>query len=126
MPLTDTQIENFKKLLLGDKDNLARELDTVGSRNPNNPEDWELKPDKMDIMQADRNEVADRNEDLVDNAGILNSLEIRYNRVKRALEKIDAGTYGRCEVSGEPIPIKRLEANPAALTTVEHETKLHL
>jgi len=125
MTLSDTDIKNFKDLLLKEKEHLIGELDTVGSRNPNDPEDWEVKTDEMETMQADRNEVADRNEETVDNAGILNELEIRYNRVKRALGKIDSGTYGRCEVSGEPIPKERLEANPAALTTIEHETKLH-
>jgi len=125
MPITEEQLKHFRNLLTKEKAELIRELDTVGRRNPNDPEDWELRPDEMDIMQADRNEVADQNEELVDNASILESLEIRYNRVKRALGKIEAGTYGRCEVSGEPIPLERLEANPAALTTVEHETKLH-
>ena len=125
MPLTDEQLEHFRKLLMDERERLERELDTVGERNPEDPEDWQLKPDALDVMEADRNEVADRAEDLVDNASILNSLEVQYNRVKRALAKISAGTYGRCEVCGEPIPLDRLEVNPSALTTVEHETKLH-
>lgn len=125
MPLTDKQLNHFKEKLLKEKERLVAELDTVGKRNPNDPEDWELKSDEIDVMEADRNEAADRSEDTGDNASILNELELRYNRVKRALNKIEAGTYGRCEVSGEPISVERLEANPAALTTVEHESKLH-
>lgn len=30
----------------------------------------------------------------------------------RALEKLEAGTYGLCDVCGEPIPAERMEARP--------------
>ena len=40
-------------------------------------------------------------------------------QVKRALERIDEGTYGTSEVSGKPIPIERLEAVPYATTLVD-------
>ncbi len=40
-------------------------------------------------------------------------------QVKRALERIDQGTYGLSEVSGKPIPIERLEAVPHATTLVD-------
>jgi DnaK suppressor protein len=38
--------------------------------------------------------------------------------VERALAKIEAGTYGRSEATGEPIPRERLEAIPWARGTV--------
>jgi len=38
--------------------------------------------------------------------------------VDRALAKLDAGTYGTSEVTGEPIPIERLAAIPWARGTV--------
>lgn len=40
--------------------------------------------------------------------------------VERALEKIDAGTYGTCEECGQPIAEARLEAMPATRWCVEH------
>lgn len=39
--------------------------------------------------------------------------------VKKALERIEEGTYGLSEVSGKPIPIERLEAVPYATTLVD-------
>lgn len=42
-------------------------------------------------------------------------------QVTRALERIDAGTYGLSEVSGKPIPIERLEAVPFATTLVNEQ-----
>jgi DnaK suppressor protein len=39
-------------------------------------------------------------------------------QIDRALEKIAEGTYGICDLSGEEIPIKRLEALPYATMTV--------
>src|SRR5438046_1945637 len=40
-------------------------------------------------------------------------------QVKRALDRIEQGTYGLSEVSGRPIPIERLEAVPYATTLVD-------
>jgi len=40
-------------------------------------------------------------------------------QVERALQRMDAGTYGLSEVSGRPIPLERLEALPWATTTVD-------
>src|SRR3990170_2916791 len=40
-------------------------------------------------------------------------------QIERALEKIDDGTYGVCDVSGDEIPIKRLDAVPYATMTVK-------
>jgi DnaK suppressor protein len=34
--------------------------------------------------------------------------------IERALQRLDAGTYGSCESCGRPIPFERLEAIPAA------------
>lgn len=41
--------------------------------------------------------------------------------VTLAFEKLDAGTYGKCEVCGEAIPDERLEALPAARYCIEHQ-----
>lgn len=40
--------------------------------------------------------------------------------VDAALTRLDAGTYGICEVCGRPIPGERLEARPAARCCVRH------
>lgn len=43
--------------------------------------------------------------------------------IERALEKIEENTYGICDVTGEEIPIKRLEAVPYANMTVKAQEK---
>ena len=45
--------------------------------------------------------------------------EHRLAQVERVLRRMDAGTYGRSEVSGRPIPLERLEAAPWATTTTD-------
>lgn len=45
-------------------------------------------------------------------------------QIERALAKIEEGTYGICDISQKPIPIKRLEALPYACTTVEAQAQL--
>ena len=49
------------------------------------------------------------------------------NKINGALKKIDDGSYGYCEETGEPIRIKRLEARPVATLSLEaqemHEKK---
>lgn len=49
-------------------------------------------------------------------------LEI-LRRIDHALERIEEGTYGICEITGKEIPKKRLEAVPYATMTVEAQEK---
>ena len=44
-------------------------------------------------------------------------------QIDRALEKIGDNTYGVCDVSGDEIPIARLEAIPYATMTVQSQEK---
>ncbi|MCY3974519.1 MAG: TraR/DksA family transcriptional regulator [Simkaniaceae bacterium] len=44
-------------------------------------------------------------------------------QIERSLAKIDEGTYGICDVSGEEIPLKRLEAVPYANMTVQAQER---
>ena len=44
--------------------------------------------------------------------------------IEEALKRIDAGTYGICEMSGKPIPQLRLEALPFARFTVQCQSDL--
>ena len=45
-------------------------------------------------------------------------LDAKLRDVKRALEKLDDGTYGVCDVCGEAIMLERLEAIPWAVLCV--------
>ncbi len=44
--------------------------------------------------------------------------------IDEALKRIDAGTYGVCEISAKPIPHARLEAIPFARLTVDCQSQL--
>jgi len=50
--------------------------------------------------------------------GVGTSLEAGLERTERALAKLDEGTYGRCDVCGDPIAEKRLAAMPDVVTCV--------
>lgn len=50
--------------------------------------------------------------------------EAQLKQVQRAIAKIHEGTYGKDDLTGEPIPKARLEAIPWAVYTVESEEKL--
>lgn len=116
------KLEYFKAKLLKEKAILVEELKTVASINPSNPADWEAKrTSALDIDQADSNEVADGIENFETNASILNNLEIKFNEIKNALEKMEAGSFGICSVCEKEIEEDRLEANSGATTC-----KLHL
>ena len=45
------------------------------------------------------------------------------NKIDAALHRIDDGTYGYCEETGEPIGLKRLEARPIATLSVEAQER---
>ena len=66
----------------------------------------------------------DMSRDLFDremDATIEQQAEQRLGVVDRALEKIEEGTYGLSDESGEPIPRGRLEALPEAIRTVDEQ-----
>jgi RNA polymerase-binding transcription factor DksA len=109
--------KNILEVELGD---LEAELKTLGVHNPQVAEDWIATPSGIEEQEADSNVSADRAEEWEEKEAILALLETRYNNVRRALEKIATGTFGICEISGEPIEEARLNANPAARTCMAH------
>jgi len=60
-------------------------------------------------------ETFEREKDLA----ILEQLENDLAEIEAALHRLDEGTYGIDEVSGEPIESERLEAYPAARTNID-------
>ncbi|WP_203414772.1 RNA polymerase-binding protein DksA [Entomobacter blattae] len=45
------------------------------------------------------------------------------SKIDMALERIEDGSYGYCEETGEPIGIKRLEARPIATLSIEAQER---
>jgi RNA polymerase-binding transcription factor DksA len=56
--------------------------------------------------------------------GMLEQVERDLAEVADALRRLDDGSYGRCEVCGQPIPDERLEAEPTARFDVEHQRRV--
>lgn len=45
------------------------------------------------------------------------------NKIDQAIKRIEDGSYGYCEETGEPISIKRLDARPVATMSVEAQER---
>jgi len=45
------------------------------------------------------------------------------SKIDAALKKIEEGTYGFCEETGEPISLKRLDARPIATLSIEAQER---
>jgi len=56
-------------------------------------------------------------------ATVEQTVDNRLQYVDRALQKIEEGTYGVCDDTGEPIPKGRLDAVPEAIYTVEAQQR---
>lgn len=99
---------------------LVRQLSDIAALNDNGT--WSVKAPEMDVMSpiAEPNEAADKLEEIDEREEEVTTLSARLKDVRDALDKIDAGTYGVCEVSGKQIEKERLEANPAARTCLEY------
>jgi DnaK suppressor protein len=71
--------------------------------------------------------------DLTDRASVETdrALELRtrdrarklISKIDQALERIDNGSYGYCEETGEPIGLRRLEARPVAILSIEAQER---
>ncbi|PIR69608.1 MAG: hypothetical protein COU47_02525 [Candidatus Niyogibacteria bacterium CG10_big_fil_rev_8_21_14_0_10_46_36] len=114
------EFEHFHQKLEEEKTRLEGELKKMARPNPDVKGDWEPTSPDMNPMVSDANEMADTFEEMDNMVGIEYQLEERLKEVAAALERIEKGIYGTCEKGGEKMDMKRLEANPAARTCVEH------
>lgn len=57
--------------------------------------------------------------DRLSQVGVHDRLQSTLADVERAIAKLDEGSYGRCDVCGEPIAEERLEAHPWAVRCVK-------
>lgn len=112
-------INHFKEKLETEKKSLEEELGQIALFNTETNV-WEATPDQDMMGEIDDNDAADRFEDFEERTAMVTTLQTRLTDVNLALKKIEDGTYGLCEVSGEPIEEDRLEANPAARTNKAH------
>jgi RNA polymerase-binding transcription factor DksA len=110
--------DEYKKRLEAEKVKLEGELASIAQKSPSVKGDW--MPAAAEEKEADPSDTATNMEEYGDNAAILADLEGRYGDVNDALNRIEQGTYGICEVSGQPIEEDRLNADPAARTCKAH------
>lgn len=109
----------YKEKLESEKERLTSELNAIGTTDQDQTGDWHAGV--ADLGESDfADEIADRLEEFQEREATEVNLEKRLRDVNLALEKIEVGTYGICEVSGEPIEQDRLQANPAARTCKMH------
>lgn len=110
--MNDRQLEYFRQRLLDWRGQLLRESD-----------------DAIRHLQ----ETTQHEADLVDVASneLERSLDLRsrdrqrklINKIDDALRRIEQGTYGYCEETGEPISLRRLEARPIATLSIEAQER---
>ena len=98
---------------------LEKEMRSVGRPTPGVPGDWEPVPSETG-SEPDLIDQADITISSEENSAILADLEARYEHVRSALGRMEAGTYGVCETCGKKIEKERLEADPAAATCKAH------
>lgn len=110
--MNERQLEYFRNKLLIWKDEILRESrETIG----NLQAETENHPDLVDRASSE----ADR------------ALELRtrdrqrklISKIDEALRRIDDGSYGYCEETGEPIGLARLEARPTATLSLEAQER---
>ncbi len=93
----------------------------------------ELLKESEETLETLQQEGGAQEPDLADRASteMERSLELRTrDRARKLIAKIDAalkriedGTYGYCEETGDPISLKRLEARPIATLSIEAQER---
>ncbi|MDR2459080.1 MAG: RNA polymerase-binding protein DksA [Holosporales bacterium] len=109
--LTDEQLEYFRGKLLQWKSELLRDSEDVRDM----LEERNFEADPVDsasniLSQAFELRTKDRARKLI-------------KKIDKAIAKIDDGTYGYCEETGEPIGLNRLEARPIATLCIEAQER---
>ena len=108
-------IQHYKAILESELVRLNSELESIGTKDEATGTVWN-SVQREGGAPSDREEIAE-NLDVFENQGnIISILEVEKNEVVLALERIEKGTYGVCEIDGKEIEQERLEANPSAKT----------
>lgn len=110
--MNDRQLEYFRRKLIVWKQEL---LDQSAETIDNLQDSARAVPD-----------LADRASEETDRALELRTRDRQRKLVAKidaALRRIENGEYGYCEVSGEPISLKRLDARPIATMTLEAQER---
>ena len=116
-------ITKLTEQLTAERAHLLDELNAIARVKPDTPGDWQAIPEDGSIDT--REDVAEKFEELEERRATEHNLEISLREVEAALERIKTGTFGKCEVGGEPIEEERLKANPAARTCKVHINDLN-
>ena len=95
------QVEYFSRRLQQSRADLRRELDAIPP-----PEAYDIT---QEGDQTDHASAASEREFALQNRERIQRL---MRQTERALSKLEDGTYGYCEDTGEPIDLKRLMAQP--------------
>ncbi|MDZ7833331.1 MAG: RNA polymerase-binding protein DksA [Desulfobacterales bacterium] len=105
-------LDYFKDLLTQRLDELLSQADDTVS-DMNDPKDNFPDPTDRAAYEADRNfelRIRDREHKLI-------------KKVKKAMDRIENGTFGICEKCGDDIAIERLKARPVTTQCIECKTK---
>lgn len=113
--------DELKLKLQNEKVRLEEEMSRVGFKNPDIEGDWQPKAILDGDDAVEEGDIADKLEAFEENAAIEVELEARLLEVDAALARIEASTYGICQVCGNEIEDARLKANPAAPTCIAHK-----
>ena len=112
-------IQHFKTLLEAEKARLEKELQGIGKKDTPDGVTWQASQKEGEEV-SDLDDVPSAIESYSNAADVIGVLETELHEVNHALQKIEDGTYGICEVSNDLIELDRLEANPAARTSKAH------
>ena len=106
------QLEYFRQKLLRWRHDLLREAgDTLASLSEGG------------IAEADLTDRASVETDRALELRTRDRARKLISKIDQALERIENGTYGYCEESGEPIGLRRLEARPIATLSIEAQER---
>ncbi len=93
----------------------------------------ELLKESEETLETLQQEGGAQEPDLADRASteMERSLELRtrdrarklISKIDSALHRLEEGTYGYCEETGEPISLKRLESRPIATLSIEAQER---
>jgi RNA polymerase-binding protein DksA len=120
--MTKKQLEEFRQILLDERTRLLKDV----QRNDKAIRHADGESEGS-AGRAHSNHLADQGSDEAEYETklLLSATQNEYLReIEEALQRIEDGTYGVCEMTGENINLERLRAIPTARLSVEAQEKL--
>jgi RNA polymerase-binding protein DksA len=111
--------QKARTLLVAERERLTETLEELESSTDAQKESLQ----ELSVYDQHQGDIGTETFEMEKDLSIIESVQAGLRDVDEALQRVEEGTFGRCQRCGAPIADERLEAMPAARLCLEHQAE---